>query len=557
MKYTLNISQKIAISFGILTLIAILFTYATLQNIKQNTELSDKIINEERASEKLLSELSAIIKESTLLSKSWAYIERNSNTYDKKRLQAIHTSLYPFFRNQLLKLEHSWEKNERETFSIITAQIEDTLFKQQKRLMLTLSDYDSYSEKVNSKLVKRLISDKGSIQSISNKIVKRISILQDNFAKSTTYAKQNLEKENQKTKRLLIISVIVLIITSIGFTYSIIVLFVHPIYKVRQLLTDLSQGILSKTIESKRKDDIGEIIIKLNDLTTNLRQTAEFTLELGKGNYNADFKTLSKNDVLRNSLLELRNSLESATNEAEERRKKEEIQNWITNGLANFADILRQNTDDFSTVGTNILRYLVDYMKINQGGIFVYNDDDPTNPYLDLVAVYAYNREKFAEKQISPGEGLVGTCLVEKETIYLKEVPDSYLEITSGLGKANPRNILIVPLKSDDHVLGVIELASFKNIETHEIEFVEKIGESIASALQTVRMNGETQKLLIKSKQQAEAMKSQEEEMRQNIEELQATQEEAARKETQLENELSQSQIEIEILKQKLEEYNL
>ncbi|MBK8805995.1 MAG: GAF domain-containing protein [Bacteroidales bacterium] len=253
-------------------------------------------------------------------------------------------------------------------------------------------------------------------------------------------------------------------------------------------------------------------------------------------------------------MLELRDSLESATKEAEQRRQKEEIQNWITNGLANFADILRQNTDDFSTVGNNILRYLVDYMKINQGGIFVYNDDNQENPYLKLIAVYAYNRIKFADKQILPGEGLVGTCLLEKNTIYLKEVPNGYLEITSGLGKANPRNILIVPLKIDNNVLGVIELASFNDIELHEIEFIEKIAESIASALQTVRINEGTQKLLERSKEQAEAMKSQEEEMRQNIEELQATQEEASRKEENLERELTQAHDEISSLRKKIEE---
>ncbi|MBK8805646.1 MAG: hypothetical protein IPO21_02920 [Bacteroidales bacterium] len=166
-----------------------------------------------------------------------------------------------------------------------------------------------------------------------------------------------------RLKNTLVISVIILILSSLILTYTIITLFVFPISKIKHSLDELSLGILPPNISNQRRDEIGEIVNKLNELTTNLKKTAEFSLELGKGNYNAELKTLSTDDVLRNSLLELRDSLESATKEAEQRRQKEEIQNWITNGLANFADILRQNTDDFSTVGNNILRYLVDYAK--------------------------------------------------------------------------------------------------------------------------------------------------------------------------------------------------
>lgn len=551
MRLTISISQKIALAFGILTFLSVLFIYLSNKKLSEISELTDRIVKQEIVSEHLLDQLTAIVRESTLLSKSWAYADKDSDTPDKRRLKQLHNSRYPLVRNQLLKFKGTWDKNEKDAFTRICSQIEDTLFSQQKNIMTALNNYDAYSSTKNDYLLRRLISQKGSIPNTANLIQKRISVLQDNFEKSTSFSLQTLEKEQFNAERLFLLATILLILFGIGLTYITIVLFVFPIHKIRNILSELSKGILSNTIESNRRDGIGEIITNLNTLTTNLSKTAEFSLELGKGNYDIKFDTFSKEDVLNNSLLELRNSLESATKEATERRKKEEIQNWITNGLANFADILRQNNDDFGIVGNNILRYLVDYMKINQGGIFVYNDDDEQNPHLDLVSMYAYNREKYTNKRITPGEGLVGTCLIEKETIYLKEIPDSYLEITSGLGKANPRNILIVPLKIEENILGVIEIASFQLFEKHEIEFVEKIAESIASTLQTVRINKETQKLLLHSKEQAEAMKTQEEEMRQNIEELKATQEEAARKEAQLENEINQAHIELDLLRGK------
>ena len=226
---------------------------------------------------------------------------------------------------------------------------------------------------------------------------------------------------------------------------------------------------------------------------------------------------------------ELASSLMSMASKMQEISKEEKERNWATEGLAKFMDILRSQNDDTNTLVDDIFRNLIKYMEMNQGALYLVNDENPDDVFIELITCYAYNRKKHIDRKIALGEGLIGQVVFEKETIYMTEIPEQYIKITSGLGEALPRNLLIVPLKIEEKVLGAIELASFKKIPDYRIQFVEKLGESIASTISAVKVNQRTRYLLQESQQQAEEMKAQEEEMRQNMEELAATQEDMER----------------------------
>lgn len=221
--------------------------------------------------------------------------------------------------------------------------------------------------------------------------------------------------------------------------------------------------------------------------------------------------------------------------------KNEEERNWLNVGLAKFADILR-NKDNLllQDLLHEILVNVVRYMNVNQGALFVLNDDSGAQD-IELIACYAYNRKKYLTRKIAIGEGLIGQCVLEKEIIYLKRAPLGYTTITSGLGEATPREILISPLIINDTVFGVIELASFTEFSEVKLQFLKKLSENVAAAIKSLRENERVVALLNSSQQQTEALRAQEEELRQNMEELQATQEEMQRKT----NEISRSSAEM------------
>ena len=257
---------------------------------------------------------------------------------------------------------------------------------------------------------------------------------------------------------------------------------------------------------------------------------------LGQGKYEEfdGHDKRSENDELILSLNELRKTLSKNKEEEEKRRKEEEQRTWVTNGVAQFGEILRRNQDNMEELSYTVVRYLVDYMKINQAGFFILNKDDEENKFFEMTGHVAFDRKKFTDKKILWGEGIIGRCGLEKETIYMTDIPDNYINVTSGLGEAGPKSLLVVPLKTSDDIYGAIEMASFREFEEYEIGFVEKTAESIALTISNVQNNMRTRKLLSETQAQSEKMRQQEEELRQNMEEMRATQEENQRREVEM-----------------------
>jgi HAMP domain-containing protein/PAS domain-containing protein len=321
-----------------------------------------------------------------------------------------------------------------------------------------------------------------------------------------------------------------------------------PLLKLKDTIDHLAKGQV-KSIECiDRKDEIGQMEGSINKMIDGLKEKIVFSDEIGKGNHSIPFVPLSEEDILGNALLKMRANLNL---NAENENKR----SWATIGIANMGELLRKSVTSETELYDSIISFLVKYLDANQGALFIADVDLSTeNVYLELKSCYAYNRKKYHEKRIAPGEGLIGQCYLEKETIYLTEVPQGYVTITSGLGGANPNVIILVPLKVNEQIYGILEIASFNVLEKYHVDFIERIAESIGSVIATMKINQHTKKLLEDSQMQAEVLRAQEEEMRQNMEELSASQEEMIKKEGLIQGLLNDSMKNEEALKEKLKE---
>src|SRR3712207_4408596 len=139
---------------------------------------------------------------------------------------------------------------------------------------------------------------------------------------------------------------------------------------------------------------------------------------------------------------------------------------------------------------------------------------------LRLIASYAYRTRKHVSPRFHLGEGLVGQAALEKAPILLQNVPDDYIQITSGLGEAPPRNIIVLPILFEGEVKGVVELASFLPFSTIHQTFLDQLAESIGVVLNMIQANMRTEELLEQSQKLTQELQMQSKELQTQQEEL-------------------------------------
>ncbi len=269
------------------------------------------------------------------------------------------------------------------------------------------------------------------------------------------------------------------------------------------------------------KNQFNSLVGNSNLIIDYMQDATEFANHMGEGNFEYDFKPKSKDDKLGNALIDMRDKLRQVARE-------DRVRNWVNEGQAKFGDILRNAGSDLEVMGDQVISNLVNYLGASMGVIYVKNENNHTTT-LELLSAYALNRKKHTERELKVGEGLAGQVYQEQKPVFLKDIQTDHFNIVTGMGESKPASVLIIPLKQEDNIEGVLELASFKVFEEYQISFVEKIGESIATAMRTGKSNKVTSELLQEMQTREEEMRTQEEELKQNMEELSATQEQMER----------------------------
>ena len=305
---------------------------------------------------------------------------------------------------------------------------------------------------------------------------------------------------------------------------------VQPLDELRNNIQSTTLGV-SKEQAARLDDESSTIMDSFGQLTVSKKEAARVIENFISGDLEQDAEVLAHtDDALMQKINQLRELMLNL--QAEEDQRK-----WAAEGFAHVVNILRQSDKEKDAFYQAIISNLVERVGAMQGILYVTEVNSDKQRVLVRKAAYAFDVDNNEIVEIHQGDGLVGQALNDHKRVYITDIPDSFSSIGSALGSAPPRCILVQPLIANDEVYGVVEIASFQEIEVYKQDFLERVGENIASAVYASRMARENSKMLTEYQVQSEDLKARDEEMRQNMEELQATQEQMARKSAEV-NEL-------------------
>jgi GAF domain-containing protein len=216
-------------------------------------------------------------------------------------------------------------------------------------------------------------------------------------------------------------------------------------------------------------------------------------------------------DIFANALERKR-----AETEAEILRKNIEAQSWLTRGQAQLAEKMR-GEQTIEMLANNITSYLCRYLDAQTGALFIVSGEK-----LKLTGRYAYVEYTGQKDEFGFGENLIGEAAKANRIIRMDDIPADAPLVSSALGDAIPRQVLIAPIEAERQVVGVVELATLTQFSTQSEIFLNHVSENIAIALRTAQTRVQVNDLLAQSQRQAEELQAQEEELRASNEELQS-----------------------------------
>lgn len=520
--FSLKISVKLAVGFGVSLLIVLIsygIIYQMLIKNEKIAEFSGKNIVPSVAE---LNKFSLTILESKYLTKSWVLEEQSDNTPKKRKLKQITGTTYLQIKNKIQALSYSWNSKDKQDLQTVF-NITDDLIIQEKELMKRLNSWESYDDPYFEQKFTPEVQEGNPLMVLADSAMILIENISNNKKEILLKANDEMDLSFRQFRSRVLLSglVLTILIVFVGFVLAISLL--KPINYLKNLVSQMGTGDLPSRKIKIGNDETGQMGTALNELIKGLREKAAFAGDIEKGNFDSNFKPISRQDVLGNSLLRMRDSLVQASQAAEIRRIENQQRSWAAQGIAEFNEIIREHNETLEDFTSVTISKLTKYLDSQVGGLYILNNENKNDVYLELAAFYAYDRQKFIERKIKLGENLVGQSVLEKDTIFMTDIPKDYVHISSGLGKDAPSSLLIVPLKLNEEIYGVVELASFNVFKPYQIEFVEKTGEILASTIANININLTTTKLLEESNEKSERLAKQEEESRKNIEKLEST----------------------------------
>ncbi|MFE5334001.1 HAMP domain-containing protein [Embleya sp. NPDC056575] len=285
------------------------------------------------------------------------------------------------------------------------------------------------------------------------------------------------------------------------------------------------------------------------NLTRQVRAIAEVASAVAEGDLTRSITVDASGEVA-----ELKDNINAMVGSLRETTRANEEQDWLKSNLARVSALM-QGHRDLAVVAELVMDELTPLVGA-QYGAFYLAEDGATGTGLRLIGSYGLGADDGHATHIPPGRTLVGQAARSRRTIAVDDVPTDYV-VSSGLGRAAPTALIVLPIVVEDQVLGVIELASITAFTPAHRDFLDQLMENVGVNVNTIVANARTDELLAESQRLAGELSVRSEELQHQQEELQHSNEELEEKAALLatqNRDIEAKNLQIEQARQELED---
>jgi signal transduction histidine kinase/CheY-like chemotaxis protein len=175
-----------------------------------------------------------------------------------------------------------------------------------------------------------------------------------------------------------------------------------------------------------------------------------------------------------------------------------------------------QSAETFAAFATGLLSRISESIPLLYGAFYI-ADEGQTR----LVRVGGYalpNPNEVAEFAL--GEGIVGQAAVERRFLVISASDADPIHVMTGIGTVIPKNLIFVPVVSQETLIGELELATVSPLTQRQRTLLEAVLPTIAINAELLTGNIATKKLLAHSRSQAETLAASERQLLARKEEL-------------------------------------
>ena len=252
------------------------------------------------------------------------------------------------------------------------------------------------------------------------------------------------------------------------------------------------------------------------NLTRQVRAIGAVTSAVAAGDLTRTISVQAEGEVA-----ELKDNINAMVRSLRESVQASRDQEWLKSNLASIGSMM-QGHRDLEVVAELIMEELAPLLGAQHGTFFL-SEESGGETRLRLIAGYGLLTDKDAPIQYRIGQSLIGQVAKTKRAIVVDEIPPGYIRISSGLGEAPPANLAVMPIKFEDQVMGVVELASFSKFTPIQIDFLEQLTETLGVSVNAIIANARTDTLLGQSQRLTVELQARSSELQSRSEELTLT----------------------------------